>query len=203
MNSRGRIILFPCVAVALLSAASTCRREPEQQTEIKPPSPARNPRELLVFPDELRVEDASVNAFITRAMETCAAREYDAFRLLWSVRQDPLPREEFEEGWQAVEEIRIKAVRPATLAPDPQREMPDPQSVYAVVAEVMLDPKHPAAKGRPRRHVVLMLVQEQGDWRLAHAPKPMRDWIKKQTGIQDEDDGPSGASPATAAPERT
>ncbi len=137
-------------------------------------------KELLVFPDEVRVEDASVNDFLERAMEDCASGDYDKFRLLWSARQEPLPRDEFEQGWQAVRQIRIRALQRVMLAPDPDHELDQGETVYAFLADVALDPMHRAGQREPNREVVLMVIREHEQWRLARAPKPMRTWIKEQ-----------------------
>jgi hypothetical protein len=132
---------------------------------------------VLVFPDNLRVDDPSVNTFVHQAMTVCSSRDYDAFRLLWSARHDPLSRDEFEAGWQAVREIRIRALDRAKLDLSPDQDGTPPQTVYALFAQVVLDPTHEAARKKPRREVVLMIVKEHEEWRLAKAPKRMRAWM--------------------------
>ena len=177
MTSSIRQLGFVVLMCAMLwPAHSACRRDP--QVEPSPDSAAVDqPKTVFVFPDELQVGDDSVNAFVRRAMNTCAGGEYDAFRLLWSAREDPLPRDEFEEGWKAVEEIRVRALEPARLAADPDRGYPDPRTVYAVLADVTFDPTHRAARGEPQRRVVLMVIRERDEWRLGRAPKSMRVWM--------------------------
>ncbi len=176
-----------------------CSREehkpgaPKAATEVNP-----RPVAQLVFPNTLEAEDASVNAFVRQAMNTCASRDYDAFRLLWSAREDPMSREEFEESWNAVRDIRVRALERARVAAgdsaasgresaNPNRAASEPQLVYVIHAEVALDPAHPAAQRSPEREVVLMLVREHDRWRLARAPKPMRAWIRKKA----EESGPA------------
>lgn len=136
-------------------------------------------------------------------MTTATSGDYAQFRLLWVTREEPLPKDKFDEGWQAVEQIRIRALEPAFVelpsqtASDqlPAKEAPDAlaakesarEKVYLVLAEVRFDPQHPAARKEPARETVLMLVREQEQWRLAHAPKLMRDWIRAKAGApQDE-----------------
>jgi len=144
---------------------------------------------MLLFPDELRVADASVNDFVARAMETCAAGDYEAFRLLWTARDDPLPRDEFEQGWKAVQKIRLRALEKVRLAPDPDAGRIEAQEVYAAYAQVELDPSLQPNRPEPHREVILMMVREQDGWRLASAPKAMREWIRKRHA-----DGPTGAA---------
>jgi hypothetical protein len=187
--------------------------------------------DVLIFPGALHVADDSVNEFVARAMSICGQGEYEPFRLLWSVRETPLTRGQFDEGWQAVQHIEIKALREARLvlppgadaaadpaaaidaeqtAPDPAAAVPTQKStdnsaanadtaadsgqaarvadqatgaeegetVYLIFALVSLDPDHAAAKQSPTREVILMLVRERDQWRIANPPKPLRDWIR-------------------------
>ena len=182
-----RISLAIALFVAVLTPA--CRRdEPEKTSAAAPSSGAANSKQpdLLVFPDELRVADSTVNEFVTKAMTTCAANNYEAFRLLWSVREDPLPREEFEQGWHAVQTIKVLALEKVMLDADPNAGRTEPETVYALLAEVTLDPTQKVGQKKPQRHVVLMLASEHEQWRLAQAPKPMRDWVKKKSATPGE-----------------
>ena len=150
---------------------------------------------VLAFPENLRVDDASVNTFVNQAMTVCSSRDYDAFRLLWSAREDPLSRDEFEAGWQAVKEIRIRALDRVKLDLSSDEDDTSPQTVYALLAEVALDPTHQAAQKKPRREVVLMIVREHEEWRLAKAPKRMRAWMTdKVNGIGPEPPPPGGST---------
>ena len=150
---------------------------------------------VLVFPENLRVDDTSVNTFVNQAMTVCSSRDYDAFRLLWSAREDPLSRDEFEAGWQAVKEIRIRALDRVKLDLSSDEDDTSPQTVYALLAEVALDPTHQAAQKKPRREVVLMIVKEHEEWRLAKTPKRMRAWMTdKVKGI-----GPEPPPPGESA----
>jgi len=145
----------------------------------------------LIFPDELRVADETVNDFVAKAMSICAAGEYGAFRLLWSVRGDPLPREEFEQGWQAVQNIKVRALEKVMLDADPSAGRAESESVYALLVDVSLDPEQRAGQKKPRREVVLMLIREHEQWRLAQAPKPMREWVKKKLAEASSESVPS------------
>lgn len=171
------------IGLFIAGMAFSCRRdEPEKTSAAALPSAAAISKQpdLLVFPDELRVEDSTVNEFVTKAMTTCATGDYEAFRLLWSARADPLPREEFEQGWHAVQTIKVRALEKVMLDVDPNAGRTEPQAVYALLTEVTLDPAQRVGQKEPQRHVVLMLAREHEQWRLAQAPKPMRDWIKNR-----------------------
>ncbi len=146
--------------------------------------------DVLVFPDALKVEDASVNEFVTDAMRTCGSGDYNAFRLLWSVRDDPLPRGEFEEGWDAVQTIRVEELRKVMLAGDSAGDgaavksdgggVAGLETVYVMVAGVELDPAYRIGRSEPQREVILMLVREHDAWKLAQPPKKMRLWVRRE-----------------------
>lgn len=150
---------------------------------------ARRRPDLLRFPADLHMADASVNAFVKEAMLHCASGDYDRFRLLWSAKEEPLPRGDYEQGWQAVQKIAVRALRKVMLAADAKHRGDPSRKVYVLLAEVALDPTHRAGAREPIREVVLMIVREQGAWRLAHPPKAMRAWIKTQIKQIDPTDG--------------
>lgn len=169
------------VLASMLCLGPACRRDDEGsnvQTEGDGVEP--QVRDLLVFPDELRVDDPSVNEFVEGAMATCASGDYSRFRLLWSVHQDPLPRDEYEEGWQAVRKIKIRAVEQVLLADQTELDLSGTETAYVIWADVSLDPTHRAGQREPRREVILMIIHEQEAWRLTRAPKALRNWVKEQ-----------------------
>lgn len=162
----------------LLTSLSTCRRDTYEAPETPRIGAAPKLPDLLDFPDTRRVDDEAVNSFVERALTECASGDYDRFRLLWSAKGDPLSRDEYDQGWQAVTKIAVRALEKVLLADDaPAADSPD-KFVYVLLADVSLDPNHRAGKRRPNREVVLMLVHEQDAWRLADPPKSLRTWIK-------------------------
>ena len=132
-----------------------CEREEQPEVEAGPPPEP----EILDFPAELRVEDETVNAFIRDVIQTCASGDYEAFRMLWSARDDPFPRDQFERAWQSVQKVTINGVR-AVLNPR------DGSKLYAVGARVELDP----TVREPVREVVILLTWETNQWRLTMPP---------------------------------
>ncbi len=190
-------ITLACVAVQCFATA--CRQE-EDPTDGDGPVTHPKVEDLLIFPDELRVADASVNEFIERAMLDCATGDYGKFRLLWSARQDPLPRGKYEEGWQAVREIKIRAVKQVILAPEMDAELTEGGTAYAVLADVSLDPTLRAGQNEPHREAVLLIVREHEVWRLAEAPRALRGWIRQKASPQG--DAVDSVEPAPASPEK-
>lgn len=164
------------------------------------PTPSQVPvqakrSEVLLFAPALRADDEAVNAFVETAMKTSVGGDYDAFRLLWSETREPLSRSEFEKGWEAVREIEVLALeRVRVELSKPARDGEVPSSAgselidaYALLAEVRLDPDHSAGRKEPFRDVVLLLVEEEGAWKLSPAPKAVRTWIREKAGKPEVD----------------
>ncbi len=179
-----------------------CRKEQTEDAVAKAEAVEPLPRHVLVFPKELEVEDESVNAFVREMMEVSTAGNYDDFRLLWSARQQPLPRSEFEKGWSAVEQIRVLALEKVALAGESAEGDADAETVYALYADVQLDAEQlggmRAATNKEagtRRKPILMFLREHGQWRIGRAPKQMCAWIKKKV---DGDETGADSAPADA-----
>jgi hypothetical protein len=191
--NRTCIAFFGLVCLGALGASHGCR----QETADEPGDPAvevaaTGPIGTVVFPEAHHVQDESVNEFLDHAMTVCTAGDYGAFRLLWSAREEPLPREEFEKGWQAMLDIRVRALEKVLFAKEKKAEDPAAmRSAYAFYADVHLDPAQLTSDQKPERQVVLMLVREHSGWRLAKAPREVRAWLENKvngppTGGHDE-----------------
>jgi hypothetical protein len=153
-----------------------CRRDDEAGTGSAaglPTSP-----ELLEFPLELRAEDESVNAFIVEVIETCASGDYEAFRLLWSARDDPFPRDQFHRAWQSVRRVKVVGLRQV-------KDADSGRLLYAARALVELDP----TVRDPQRDVTILIVKEDDRWRLTRPPASLPEKLFEPT--------PAGRSPTT------
>jgi len=198
---RGRRRLLVGVVLACGAALSIgCERKEEATTADKP-SADTSTNELhapLIFPPALKVEDETVNEFLTHAMSVCGRGDYSAFRLLWSAREEPLPRDEFKRGWSAVQRIRILILQPVKLPK--KNETGGEESlelVYAVCADVQLDADQIGRQHDPDRRVVLLIVREKDSWRLANPPRELRDWVREQV---DERNGSAARDDANPLP---
>lgn len=181
--------------VGLASAAAGCRQE-SNDAQTNPDKVQVKPAEVLIFPEALRTADPAVNDFVTAAMTTCAKGDYEAFRLLWSARETPLPREEFDQGWNAARRIEVRGLRKGILPADREAGRENDEAVYALFAEVEFDPTLRVGQKQPVREVVLMLTLEQERWRIAKAPRAMREWIKSNVPFKDEKNArPGGDEP--------
>jgi hypothetical protein len=152
---------FGLQIVLVVSAAlgiGGCERAPESST----PPPAVADTSPLDFSPQVQCADAAVNQFVRHVAEVCAGGDYEQFRLLWSVREDPYPRQEFERGWKALRKVRVLSLE--------KMKTREGQYLYALHAQVELDPAMP----EPTRQVVLLIVQENDRWRLAKAPAHLR-----------------------------
>lgn len=167
--------------VTFLAAVIGCRPDPRVQAEEDAEQSTREKTDdVFVFPDAVRSDDRAVNALIGEAMRCCARGDYEGFRLLWSAKEEPLTRDEYEQGFKAVKKIEIRALQKVLIADEKASNPSEGETVYVSLADVDLDPDHRASKGESHREVVLLVRREEGKWRLAHAPKAVRVWLKKR-----------------------
>jgi len=175
-------------------------------SHAEPEDATHSPVQRVVFPDELRVDYGPANDFISEALSTCVHGDYEAFRLLWSAKQDPLRREEFEQGWQAVKTVRVRAVEKIVVPTDDKNPVdphvvePDgiaPDVSYVLLADAEFDTSHRVGKRRAKREFVLLVLREQGQWRLGRAPDAVRVWIKARV---DEGSDDLESPPAVSRP---
>lgn len=139
-----------------------CERSEESAPEAPPPAPESSV--VVDFPEELQAKDRTVSALIREVIDTCVAGDYEHFRLLWSAKEDPFPRDAFERGWRAVRRVRILDVQPF-------RRRVENDLVFGVHAYVELDESVPERSP----DVVLLIVKEAERWRLAEAPPALRE----------------------------
>ncbi len=188
------------------SLTTGCDRSGPSTTETPPadanPGLSREkPAELLVFRNDIRVPDSSVNDFVTRAMRVCAGGDYEQFRLLWSVRDEPLSRPEYERGWQAVQQIKLRALQPIKLARETSVGVEEFEPAYAVLADVAFDPTQNLGKREPLGEVILLVVREQDEWHLTRAPEAVRSWLKDRTDGQGAEADGAATYPSRPTPE--
>jgi hypothetical protein len=183
-RKRSIAMLSGAVASGVAMVAWTGCERSDAPTPAPTPTPAPPVAEssvIVEFPDELQAKDASVAAFIREVIKTCVEGDYDQFRLLWSAKEDPFPRDAFERGWRAVRRVRIMDIQKF-------RRPVEDDLVFGVHAHVELDESVPERSP----DVVLLIVKEAGRWRLAEAPPALRERFL----------GPTDELPA-AAPEVT
>ena len=144
---------------------------------------------MIDFPPSVQADDPAVNAFVREAIGTCVGGDYERFRLLWNVREDPFPRGEFERGWKAVRKVTVVAVQ--KMRNPPEGGAFEGKYLYYVHGRVELDASVPD----PRREVLLLIVREGEQWRLARAPRYLRQQV-----LGEENGEPASPSSRPAAP---
>ena len=108
----------------------------------------------FVFPESVRTDDASLNAFVERFAQICVDGEYDKYRLTVRRRSRPVQKDDFENIWHNIEEIHIEHILPlpdADVGPDPR---------YALFANVRLKP----GQAESEKLVVMQILREGGEW---------------------------------------
>ncbi len=126
-----------------------------------------------------------VAAFVRQVVDTCVSGEYDAFRLLWSAREDPYPRDAFERGWRAVQRVTFVNV-------EKFRRRAEGDIAYGVRARVELDD----SVSEPRRDVVFLIIREAGQWRLARPPAGLSEQLAGTPGAA-SDEAEAATRPAS------
>lgn len=178
--------LWPVIGLFAVCATPGCKRP--DQTE--PGEPAPEGREAVVdFPKSLQPDDTSVTAFIHRSIDMCVTGDYNAFRLLWTAREDPFPRDAFERGWRSVQRVRILGVQKF-------RRKVEGDIVYGVHARIELDESVP----EPQRERVLLIVQEADEWRLARATDRLHQWFGLPADEPERADAPAATRPTAHPP---
>lgn len=205
-RSTPKLIVLGLVAfwAGACERADVANSPPLPTAAITPEPEARRPRSSKLalpvsFPQELRVDDESVNAFVERALVGVAAGEYEPYRLLWSMKDEPLSRSDYERRWHGVTDIQLRALRriilttgkPSLLGGDGQ---PAGDASYALLADFsfsqpgrvgLLTGKarlrvDPPAQREPLRGVVWIIAKERDKWRLAKPPKAVKRWLRDQ-----------------------
>ena len=180
---------FAMCAVLACALVAGCRRT-ENNLPTPEPEPEAAREELIAFPYELHVADADLNEFVMQALRICLAGDYEAFRLLWTAKQEPVARAQFDFGAYAVKQIRV-------LALERLRDQADDSTIYLFCVRIEFDTERMPAEVEPSRTVVLLALWEADAWRLARAPKELRRWILARAEVEEEGTEPTEPAPET------
>lgn len=162
-------------ALICLTTGLACAPFLEGCRKSEPESPAEKHSVRLIWGPESRCRDESLNAFISQAVRHCVDGNYEEYRLLWRYDHQPTSRRHFESVWGMVEQVEVKALKPLRFRL-PNGTLDD-QEYYVFQAFITLrDEAVQLAKGRLQdRDVVLLIVRDNGAWRLVPAPAEVRD----------------------------
>ena len=125
----------------------------DQHLETIRMAPGSDPPRF-VFPEAVRTDDESLNAFVERFTQICIDGEYDKYRLTVRRRSRPVQKDDFENVWHNIEEVRIEHIVPLPDADDGRIPR------YALFANVRLRPGQSEAE----KLVVMQILREGGEW---------------------------------------
>ncbi|MGB9626672.1 MAG: hypothetical protein ACPMAQ_17595, partial [Phycisphaerae bacterium] len=172
------------LATAIAAVLTGCRdrstpppgSQPAESDEVDRIEPHGDEAPEVIFPAALRTDDPSLNRFIDDVLGFCARGDYGMYRLAVGSQYEPLPRKSFERAWHAVKEVRVRkvirvhepATRMAGSAPaEAREELRNP--IYCVHGTILLrDNQRP----RPVREVVVLVIKENGEWKLGPPAPP-------------------------------
>ena len=184
------------VCAGACERADVANPPPAPTAAITPEPEARRPRSSKLalpvsFPQELRVDDESVNEFVERALVEAGGGDYEPYRLLWSVKDEPGSRGDYEQRWHGVTNIQLRALRRIILTNGDGQ--PIGEASYALLADFSFDlpdgvglQVDAPAQREPLLGVVWIVTKEHDRWRLAKPPKAVKRWLREQVSVTDE-----------------
>lgn len=189
-SSKPAAAVGPAVLLAVLAwGVGGCEREPGSSEAV--PAGGGLPESTLIdFPPDVQVDDPSVNAFAREIIETCAGGDYERFRLLWTVKEEPFPRGQFERAWKALKKVRVLALQ--------KMKTLEGEYLYYLHVRVLLDKSVPEPDRE--REFVLMVVKENDRWRLASAPSHLRRKVLGEKAEDSENGDGRASSRSTTEP---
>ncbi len=174
------LMTMACLPVAI--AVVGCKKGDDggDTSQLPTPPPDAPERELVSFPDDFTCDDPAVPEFLKSAVKACVDQDYELFRSMWSVKEEPISEKEFIRAWQANPRFQLTDMQ--------QMKTPEGEIVYAVRAHVSLDPNEVP---EPERDVVLLIVNESDKWRLRKAPRKLAKMMKGESEKSNETDANS------------
>jgi len=189
MMSFGSIRVRVCVSVIACAVLTVGGCKPStSQESLSTPSPSPSPDDpaatLVEFAPGFECDEPAVPELLTKAVRACIDQDYEAFRLLWSAREDPISEKEFIRAWRASPKFTLKEMH--------KMKTPEGEVFYAVRAFVSLDPNEVP---EPERDIVLCVVNESGQWRLKKAPRKLNKLLKKIDEAEGENTNHDSTTP--------
>jgi hypothetical protein len=179
-------LLGGCLGVLLFAAIGGCKRQANTEAddeinrqkliETNPNAP------VIIFPEQFKTDDVTVNEFIRTTLEACRTGDYDQFRQCFGVTIQPPSDNQFSHVWQSVKEIRVAnkvitrrelaAIAAAKLGKPLPPAAPEvggrhePQEYYV---HVVVQLRRPDRRERTERQAVVSVFKEGDRWRMAPA----------------------------------
>lgn len=137
----------------------------------------------VVFPDNLRTHDLSLNRFVDRFVRVCQKGKYSDFRLMFSTQSgDPILPDRFGSIFTALKEVRILQIDHLPKVPQVEG------SVYLLTAEYELQnfaPRSAAGTMRAR----LAIHKEEGQWRIGPLPREATEALEALMAQKQQQEG--------------
>jgi len=113
----------------------------------------------ILFPREVRCDDAEVNRFVSDFLSLLAAKDYKQYRLKVTHMREPIDRAAFEKAYDFLKEIKIleliKISDPKIMKEVGLEDVPPP--AYRLRANAMW-------KNGQERNVEIRIFRENGQW---------------------------------------
>lgn len=190
IRGRGRFKLMIGLLSVVVGVAG-CGGEAEERGAVIDEDPivkkdpeAESP--LTYFARDRHTEDASVNAFILKALKACEEGSYDDFRQLFGITYTPPSLQEFERVWHNVAEIHVERVF------EVPKEAPSEKEYY-VYGVVLL--RRPDPQNRLERLFVLRIYREAEGWYMGQAEGEVGQKIRR--AMESEGESESEAETST------
>ncbi len=154
-------LLCGCERAAPVGGAETAVLDPP----IRPPAVLPEYR----FADGLREKYPEVCAFLREFLETCLAGDYTGYRRLVSRFEKPESRERFETIYHALRLVVVEHIEPLGAS-----ETGSQPVAYRVVSAAEFDPQSNVSLRHRDRSLALLVVAEDGGWRMRVAPAELQ-----------------------------
>lgn len=164
-------------------AARAEHREQSRERVAPPPEPPE-----YTIRRELRGSYPDVTTFVENFLATCLAGDYAGYRKLVSQRRTPESRERFQAVYYALRDVVVDRIEPIDLP-----HVPGPS--YRVECDVSVRPDQPHAVKWQRRRIAILVLREEGEWRMVPAPSEL------QPPLGDEPTPASAPATREAAPD--
>ena len=157
------------VAAALLGGCdrTTPAAPAGATTTSQPATAARRALPRYGFAAGLEKKYPGPCAFLVGFLETCLANDYEGYRTMVSRRFEPETRERFEAIYKAIQTVHVDSIEPVSLP-----ALSD--EVYRVISDIKLDPTQAVSVRGPNRKIAILVLREQGKWRMVTAPPQLQ-----------------------------
>lgn len=184
LTRAGLALFVPAALLAACEGASDPAGPPPPSPRGRVRLPERAPQ--YSFAAGLEERYPEIVAFMRQFLETCLAGDYAGYRRLVTRTADPESRDRFEKILHTLQTLTVETIETGEL---PETGGP----VYLVTSRVEFDPDQRTAQRRgPVRRVAIVVLQEDGEWRMGLAPPEYQPPA--------EEPAPPASAPADSAP---